>query len=185
MKSTGTHGCAIKVPILVPPALTWLQSSSSQQTAQQMCALAGLPARAAARVTALEAGAPALAASATCPLRLDDLLDAAHLLTPLLVPDLFHTAAFKRGITLQDARYFYEGAGAAVASTLASVARRFVWRDLLAAQREVSAGRGARVQALPQLLVRVLRTLRRLLISPFLTNEGTDRSTAVREAAAR
>ncbi len=102
-----------------------------------MCALAGLPARAAARLRTLEAGAPALAASATRPLRLEDLLDAADLLTPLLMPDLIDFASFEGSITLQDARYFYEGASAAVASTLASVARRFVWRDLLPAQREL------------------------------------------------
>ncbi len=90
-----------------------------------MCALAGLPARAAARVRALEAGAPVLAASAACPLRLVDLLDAAALLTPLLVPDLVHTAAFECGITLREARYFYEGGSAAVASTMRA------WRGTL------------------------------------------------------
>jgi hypothetical protein len=124
-----------------------------------MCALAGLPARAAAGLGALEAGAPALAATATCPLRLDDLLAAADLLTPLLVPGLFQLAPVEAGITLREARLCYEGGGAAVASTMAGLARRFVWRDLLAAQQEIWAGRGARVQALSELLVQVLKTL--------------------------
>jgi len=151
----------------------------------RMCALAGLPARAAAGLGALEAGAPALASAATCPLRLDDVLAAADLLTPLLVPALFQTAPLESGITLHEARLIYEGAGAAVASTLAGLVRRVVWRDLLAAQRKASAGRGAKEQALSQLLVRVFKTLSDILICPFMTNEGPDRSAAVREAAAR
>ncbi len=148
-----------------------------------MCALAGLPARAAAGLGALEAGAPALAAAAACPLRLGDLLDAADLLSPLLVPDLFQVAAVEAGTTLREARLFYEGAGAAVARMLAGLARRFVWRDLLAAQRGASAGRGARVQA-ADLLVLALQTLSLMLSCPFSTNEGPERSAAIREAAA-
>jgi hypothetical protein len=116
---------------------------------------------------------------------MEDLLGAAGLLVPLLVPDLIHFASFQGSITLHEARCFYEGAGAAVASTMAGLARRFVWRDLLAAQREVTAGRGARAQALSELLVQALKTLSWLLLCPFITNEGSERSTAIREAAVR
>ncbi len=120
-------------------------------------------------------------------MRLEDLLDAADLLTPLLVPDLFQVLPVEGSIsiTLCEARCFYEGAGAVVASTLAGLARRFVWRDLLAAQREVLAGRGARVQALSHLLAQALKTLSLMLLCPFVTNDGAERSTAICEAAVR
>ncbi len=150
----------------------------------RMCALASLPARAAAQLRALEAGAPELAAAATCPLRLADLLnlDAAALLGPLLVPELFQAASVEGGTTLREARLVYEGAGA-VTATLVGVARRLVWRDLAAAE---GLTRDTRMLATLQKLVeRTLQTLSLLLTCPFFVSGPADRITAVREAAER
>ncbi len=153
-----------------------------------MCALAGLPARAAARLRALEAGAPALSAAATCPLHLADLLqpDSRRLLTPLLEPDLFEPASVEGGLTLREARLILESS--AVAVTLARLARRFAWRDLLVAKRELCASRareeqGLRAPSSPE--CRVMATLSLMLSCPFAVGEGPDRNAAVREAAVR
>jgi hypothetical protein len=149
-----------------------------------MCALASLQARAAARVRALEAGAPELAAAATCPLRLIDLLrlNAAALLGPLVVPEIFQIAAVEGGLTLREARLVYEGAGTAIA-TLVGIARRFVWRDQVAAQGLSRDGRAkAHVQ---ELVTRMLQTLGLLLACPFYVFEGPERRMAIREAAQR
>jgi len=147
-----------------------------------MCALASLPARAAARVRALEAGAPELAAAAAGPLRLVDLLslNAASLLGPLLVPELFQAASVEGGMTLREARLVYEGAGAALA-TIIGFARRLVWRDLAAAQ-ELSA---RAMESLQKVVGRTIITLGLLLDCPFHVYEGPQRRTAVREAAKR
>jgi hypothetical protein len=147
-----------------------------------MCALASLPARAAARVRALEAGAPELAAAATCPLRLADLLNlnAAALLGPLLVPELIQAASVEGGMTLREARLVYEGASAAVA-VLISFAKRLVWRDLAAA-RGLPTGL---MTVLQRLVARALETLTLLLACPFHVPEGPERRTAVREASKR
>ena len=149
-----------------------------------MCALASLPARAAARVRALEAGAPELAAAATGPLRLVDLLrlDAAALLGPLLVPELFQAASVEGGMTLRRARLFYEGAGAVIA-TLIGFARRLVWKDLLAAQGLTRDERARDI--MQELAARTLDTLRLLLTCPFFVSEPAGRSKAVREASKR
>ncbi len=154
-----------------------------------MCALAGLPARAAARLRALEAGAPALAAAATCPLHPADLLqpDARRLLTPLLVPELFEPASVEGGLTLREARLILECS--AVAVTLARIARRIVWRDLRVAKRELCASRARGEQSLPgsQSLPEcgILATLSLMLSCPFTIGEGADRRAAIREAAVR
>jgi len=98
-----------------------------------MSSLASLPARAAARVMALNAGAPELAAAATGPLHKADLLDpsAAALLSSLAIPDLLHVDALQKSLTLREARLVYKDTTAVVA-TLASVIRRIVWRDIFA-----------------------------------------------------
>ncbi len=98
-----------------------------------MSALARLPARAAARVKALNAGAPELAAAATSPLRKADLLSpsAAALLSSLAVPDLLQADLLENGLTLHEARLVYKDTTAVVA-TLASVNRRTVWREVFA-----------------------------------------------------
>jgi len=68
----------------------------------------------------------------------------------------------------------------------AGLARHFAWRDLLAAQQQqVAAGRAPIWQAASLLLFQALKTLSLVLMSPFLTQEGPDRSAAIREAAAR
>ena len=96
-----------------------------------MCALAGLAARAAAQVGALEARAPALAAAATCPLQATDLADPSAV--ALLAPIVSLFVACERGLTLQEARLIYMGTGAAV-TTLASTARRIVGATCLPGQ---------------------------------------------------
>jgi len=98
-----------------------------------MSALAGLPARAAARVRALNAGAPELAATASGPLRKADLrkVSATALLSALVSPDLLPASSLQSGLTLREARLVYKDTIAVVA-TLASIIRRTVWRDVFA-----------------------------------------------------
>jgi len=90
-----------------------------------MSALASLPARAAARVKALNADAPKLAAAATGPLRKADLLNprASVLLSMLAVPDLLQADMLENGLTLHKARLIYYNT---------NVIRRIVWRDIFA-----------------------------------------------------
>ncbi len=100
-----------------------------------MCALASLPARAAARVRRIEAEAPALAAAATCPVGLIVLLNpiASPLLTIVFMPDLIDPECVNSGLTLREARYMYnESDSRAVADMLASWLRRLAWSELLA-----------------------------------------------------
>ena len=146
-----------------------------------MCALAGLPARAAAQVRALEAGAPALAAAATCPLRLLDIVrpSAMGLLMPLVGPDVLQPLMLPHGLTLREARYVYRDTGSAIA-TLASIVRRIVWRDMLDA-REPAADRSEQWLA----ATFVLQALCILLMCPFQVMEEPDSATALHEAAAR
>ncbi len=143
-----------------------------------MCALAGLVARAAAQVAALEASAPALAAAATCPLRLADLAhaNALGLLMPVAWAELVPAVTEGGGLTLGQARLIYRGAGAKVVATLASMVRRVVWTSLLA---------GAE-QGGERLLARValnLQALSALLACPLCVRAAADRRTAIREAA--
>ena len=133
---------------------------------------------------ALNAGAPELAAAATGPLHKADLLDpsAAALLSSLAIPDLLHVDALQKSLTLREARLVYEGAGTAIA-TLVGIARRFVWRDQVAAQGLSRDGRAkAHVQ---ELVTRMLQTLGLLLACPFYVFEGPERRMAIREAAQR
>ena len=104
-----------------------------------MSALAGLPARAAARVRALNAGAPVLAATAIGPLRKVDLLDprAAALLSSLAFPDLLQPGQLQDGLSLREARLVFKDTIAVVA-TLANIIRRIVWRDIFAAPADAA-----------------------------------------------
>jgi len=74
-----------------------------------MSALAGLPARAAARVKALDAGAPVLAAAATGPLRKADFQHprAAALLSSFTIPDLLQAGSLQDGLSLREARLVF------------------------------------------------------------------------------
>ncbi len=156
-----------------------------------MCALAGLPARAAARLRALEAGAPALAAGATGRLQLDDLMEPGSFvyLLPLIVPSLFPVDQAERALTLREARFMYDGAAAAVAGTLAGILRRIDWRALLpgpgrAPRPRCTTEPEAALAMLGQVTC-LFQTLSALLTSPFRVREGPDRATATREAARR
>ncbi len=114
-----------------------------------MSALAGLPARAAARVRALNAGAPELAAAATSPLRKANLQKprAAALLSSLIIPDLLPADYLETDLTLHEARLVYSDT-IAVAATLASIIMRTVWRDVLAAPAANGDADGAVVERL-------------------------------------
>lgn len=150
-----------------------------------MCALARLPARAAARVKALEAGAPMLAAAATCPLRLVDLRDpdAAALLRTTIMPELLRPEDIEEGLTLRTARLVYnEPRSLGLLATLISCTTRIVWEDLLAA-------RGLPVyERLLEMVVYTLQTMCLMLACPFYICkccDGPGRCVAIKEAAKR
>jgi len=177
-----------------------------------MSALASLPARAAARVKALNADAPKLAAAATGPLRKADLLNprASVLLSMLAVPDLLQADLLENGLTLHEARLVYYNTTAVVA-TLANVIRRIVWRDIFAEPAVNGDADGAVVEQLGYALQTLClmrapactplppcaplenalhntlswRAVQRRLTCPFQVAAGPDRKTAVREAAKR
>jgi len=177
-----------------------------------MSALASLPARAAARVKALNADAPKLAAAATGPLRKADLLNprASVLLSMLAVPDLLQADLLENGLTLHEARLVYYNTTAVVA-TLANVIRRIVWRDIFAEPAVNGDADGAVVEQLGYALQTLClmrapactplppcaplenalhntlswRAVQRRLTCPFQVAAGPDRRTAVREAAKR
>ncbi len=98
-----------------------------------MSALAGLPARAAARVKALDAGAPVLAAAATGPLRKADFQHprAAALLSSFTIPDLLQAGSLQDGLSLREARLVFNDTIAVIA-TITNIVRRIVWRDIFA-----------------------------------------------------
>ena len=172
-------GSSQQPPVDVPgPFLTQLRAPAPSRGAQQMCALAGLAAEAAAGLGALEAGAPALAAGATCPLRAADLMcpDAVYLLAPVIHGDLMQAVTRDGGLALHEARLVYRGAAV---GTLASIVRRILWRDVLAWLE-----RGGEDTGLAW-VVYILQALCTVLKCPFFVRAAAERQTAIREAAVR
>ena len=152
-----------------------------------MYAIASLPAKAAARVKALEAGAPILAAAATAPLRLLDLRDpnTAALLKSIITPDLLRAEDIEERFPLRNARLFFsEPRILAVLATLVSCVRRFAWADLLAAQGSVEDER------VLEMVVQAVQTMCLLLAGPFFICQckackGPKHRKTMREAAKR
>ncbi len=152
-----------------------------------MYAIANLPARAAARVRAIEAGAPMLAAAATGPLRLLDLRDpdTASMLKTIITPDLLRPEDIEERFPLRKAQLIYnEPRTLAVLATLVSCVRRIAWEDLLV-ERQLHEDDG-----LLEMVIYTVQTLCLLLAGPFFicqckACEGPKHRKAMREAAKR
>jgi len=87
------------------------------------------------------------------------------------------TVAKESGLTLDEARLLYRGAGAKVVAMLASIVCRVEWCSLPAGLEQ---GVGPQLAVV---LVRTVHALCTLLSCPFFVKDGPERRTAIREAA--